>query len=385
MAEPQPQNSAQLRKKRKKSRYVKQGYHRSERDDYRRVAARAFLLGITRDSHLRVLERQQSDRGQAPAADEGRNASPLAMVVSPTRKGSIVPAGDAPSPPSTPVLEARYFPTFKIPTTADMSLDPSQLQFPQQLGASRSLDQGLGESQSHHRLAAGIRTSRSSTDYTDSAMPSGENHPSCLLVAAKWPTTAEGAIYQNLLPNSQYYETGRSWRLVCTGHTQTVVSVSSVLPYYKKNIKSRHETQRERFRARGNSFSLQMDLEGVELGTTTEEVSLAFLLNSVWISPDVPILTSDLDGPALLRRGSIRRSAEVNVAEGKRSSTPTPLARYLVTPEVIGGGDSGSVFRGDHRSPLAVILSYHPLFLNNDELFASPMTTTLTPPGYRAS
>ena len=212
MAEPQPQNSAQLRKKRKKSRYVKQGYHRSERDDYRRVAARAFLLGITRDSHLRVLERQQSDRGQAPAADEGRNASPLAMVVSPTRKGSIVPAGDAPSPPSTPVLEARYFPTFKRPTTADMSLDPSQLQFPQQLGASRSLDQGLGESQSHHRLAAGIRTSRSSTDYTDSAMPSGENHPSCLLVAAKWPTTAEGAIYQNLLPNTQYYETGRSWR-----------------------------------------------------------------------------------------------------------------------------------------------------------------------------
>ena len=30
-----------------------------------------------------------------------------------------------------------------------------------------------------------------------------------------------------------------SLRLVCTGHTQTVVSISSVLPYYKKNIKSR--------------------------------------------------------------------------------------------------------------------------------------------------
>ena len=210
MAEPQPQDSAQLRKKRKKSRYVKQGYHRSERDDYRRVAARAFLLGITRDSHLHVLERQQSD--QAPAAEEGRNASPLAMVVTPIRKGSIVPAGDAPSPPSTPVLEARYFPTFKRPTNADMSLDPSQLQLPQQLGASRSLDQGLGESQSHHRLAAGIRTSRSSTDYTDSAMPTGENHPSLLHIAAKWPTTAEGAIYQNLLPNTHYYETGRSWR-----------------------------------------------------------------------------------------------------------------------------------------------------------------------------
>ena len=91
-----------------------------------------------------------------------------------------------------------------------------------------------------------------------------------------------------------------SLRLVCTGHTQTVVSVFSVLPYYKKNIKSRsvnahihasmskslrvslslirHETQRERMSARGNSFSLQMDLEGVELGTTTEVYSLLHTL-----------------------------------------------------------------------------------------------------------
>ena len=75
----------------------------------------------------------------------------------------------------------------------------------------------------------------------------------------------------------------------------------------------------------------------------------------------------------------------MTLAESKRSSTPTPLARYHVAPEGIGGSEAGPVFRGDHRFPVAVILSYHPLFLNNDSLFASPMTTTLTPPGYRVS
>ena len=116
-----------------------------------------------------------------------------------------------------------------------------------------------------------------------------------------------------------------------------------------------------------------------------QEVSLAFLLNSVWISQEVPQTTSDLDSSVLLRRGSIRRSAEVTLGETKRSSTPAPLARYHVAPEGIGGSDSQQVFRGDHRSALTVLVSYNPLFLNNDELFASPMTTTLTPPGYRVS
>ena len=215
MAEPQPQNSVQLRKKRKKSRYLKQGYHRSERDDYRRVAARAFLLGITRDSHLR--EPQPDDRGEAPAAEEGINASPLVQIVSPVRKGSIDSTVDAlygPSPPLTPVSEAHYSPTLKR-LAADMSFDSCQQQLlSHQLGTSRSLDQVLGESQTHHQLTAGIRTSHSSTDYTDSATPSGENQLSFLHVAAKWPTTAEGAIYKRCLPNSQYYESGRSWRCV---------------------------------------------------------------------------------------------------------------------------------------------------------------------------
>ena len=209
MAEPQPQNSVQLRKKKKKSRYLKQGYHKSERDDYRRVAARAFLSGITRDSHLREQQQHtQLDLRQAPSGEDGGNASSLTLAIPPARKSSIVPTGDAPSPPSTPVLEARYSPVFR--RTADLPADPSQQQL-LLMGASKSLDQALVESHSHH-LLSGIRTSHS-VDYTDSGTPiSGENRSSLLHVAAKWPTTAEGASYKGCLPFTQYYETGRSWR-----------------------------------------------------------------------------------------------------------------------------------------------------------------------------
>ncbi len=38
------------KKKRKRNRFIKQGYHRSERDDARRIAARTFLLGIPLDN-----------------------------------------------------------------------------------------------------------------------------------------------------------------------------------------------------------------------------------------------------------------------------------------------------------------------------------------------
>lgn len=38
------------KKRRKRNRFIKQGYHRSERDDARRVAARTFLLGIPLDN-----------------------------------------------------------------------------------------------------------------------------------------------------------------------------------------------------------------------------------------------------------------------------------------------------------------------------------------------
>ena len=208
---PQLQNNAHLRKKRKKSRYLKHGYHKSERDDYRRVAARAFLSGITRDSHLRV----QQSRGQAPAPEEDENASSF-ITTAPSRKLSIVPLGSVEgsnvpsSPPSTPVLEAHYSPTFK--RTAEVYLEHLQQQpMPMRhvaLGNSKSLDQVI-ESQSYHQLSR-IRTSNS-IDYAEPA--SSHEHSSSLLHAAtKWPSGAEGAIYENKLPSPQYYKTGRSSR-----------------------------------------------------------------------------------------------------------------------------------------------------------------------------
>ncbi len=45
------------RRRRKKGRFIKQGYHRSEREDARRVAARAFLSSITLDCHVQHLHR----------------------------------------------------------------------------------------------------------------------------------------------------------------------------------------------------------------------------------------------------------------------------------------------------------------------------------------
>ena len=166
-------------------------------------------------------------------------------------------------------------------------------------------------------------------------------------------------------------------------------------------------------RARGNSFSVQMDLEGVELGTTTnvslhavnsefqclypcslcvylQEVSLAFLLDSIWIPADTSQPSSELDTPSLSRRASLRKPADVTVTD-KRTTTPTSLARHHLNVNTdMSAVDlqiqsfPGQVFRDNH-SPLHVILSYHPQYLNNEELFASSKTTTLTPPGYRVS
>lgn len=217
MAEPNPpqlQNSAHvhLRKKRKKSRYLKQGYHKSERDDCRRVAARAFLSGITRDSHLQV----QQNLVQAPASEEDENATSFVTIPS-SRKHSIIPLenvdSNVPSPPSTPVLDAHYSPTFK--RNAEVYFEPSQhhmLTKQMALGNFRSLDQVV-ESHSHsHHYLSGVRTSHS-VDNTESAS-SYEHKSSLVHTSTKWSSSAEGMIYENQLPPLQYYATGRSSRWV---------------------------------------------------------------------------------------------------------------------------------------------------------------------------
>ena len=50
------QNGSKSKRRQKKYRYRKQGYHKSERENARRVEARAFLSGITLDERLRPLD-----------------------------------------------------------------------------------------------------------------------------------------------------------------------------------------------------------------------------------------------------------------------------------------------------------------------------------------
>lgn len=56
------QSSSETRRKNRKHRYRKQGYHKTERENSRRVEARNFLSGITLDSHCRLpAETQEQD------------------------------------------------------------------------------------------------------------------------------------------------------------------------------------------------------------------------------------------------------------------------------------------------------------------------------------
>lgn len=76
--------SSQSRKRRKKNRFLKQGYHKAERHDARRVAAKAFLSGITRDSHLQRREPVASEETASAPYSPGPTsvASRRALVIS---------------------------------------------------------------------------------------------------------------------------------------------------------------------------------------------------------------------------------------------------------------------------------------------------------------
>ena len=115
-----------LRRKRKKGRFIKQGYHRSERDDARRVAARAFLLGITLDSHLQQRAGSFCETGAAP-----RSPGPLSVSSRQSRglkgENTSLQAG-----PSASELSRRL---------QDIQLDMLSQNYPPKLTASKSLDQ----------------------------------------------------------------------------------------------------------------------------------------------------------------------------------------------------------------------------------------------------
>lgn len=64
---------SESRRRHRKHRYIKQGYHKTERENSRRVEARKFLSGITLDSHLRTpLELAQQNQDPAIQHQYGR-------------------------------------------------------------------------------------------------------------------------------------------------------------------------------------------------------------------------------------------------------------------------------------------------------------------------
>ena len=104
-------------KRRKNSKFIKQGYHKSERDDIRRVTARTFLSGITLDSHLRkhhsglYSDEVASGAGSVPISPvatrnsqcilaEGSNAQPLTTDVFVTGLLHDIPFDHSPYKPS---------------------------------------------------------------------------------------------------------------------------------------------------------------------------------------------------------------------------------------------------------------------------------------------
>ena len=116
------------RRKRKKGRFIKQGYHRSERDDARRVLARAFLLGITLDSHL------QQRAGTISAGETGAvPRSPGPLSVSSGRSRSVM-AEDTSLQTGPPASELSR-------KLQDIQLDMLSQHYPLKLTPSRSLEQ----------------------------------------------------------------------------------------------------------------------------------------------------------------------------------------------------------------------------------------------------
>lgn len=63
--------SSDTKRKNRKYRYRKQGYHKTERENARRVEARNFLSGITLDSHYRTpVEAQEQDPALLPVSSK---------------------------------------------------------------------------------------------------------------------------------------------------------------------------------------------------------------------------------------------------------------------------------------------------------------------------
>ena len=81
------------KKRRKKGRIIQKGYHKSEREDARRVAAKAFLSGILLDSNIqaRLQPKDLDELHKSHEAFEGTSSRPISSA---SRHSNAVFLGD---------------------------------------------------------------------------------------------------------------------------------------------------------------------------------------------------------------------------------------------------------------------------------------------------
>lgn len=132
--------ASNTRKRRKKGRIIQKGYHKSEREDARRVAAKAFLSGIILDSNfLPRVQLRDSDELNTLAGQEINSGSFSRPISSASRHSNTIGFGDEALPSHIDVSgEGRLY---------EIALDNlPQLQHssPSKLVPSKSLDYSFG-------------------------------------------------------------------------------------------------------------------------------------------------------------------------------------------------------------------------------------------------
>lgn len=127
---PEASNS---KRKRKKGRIIQKGYHKSEREDARRVAAKAFLSGILLDSNIqpRLQLKDTDELHKSHEAFEGTSSRPISSA---SRHSNAVFLGDEAMNSTDVSGEGRLY------EIALDSLPQLQHPSPSKIAPSKSLD-----------------------------------------------------------------------------------------------------------------------------------------------------------------------------------------------------------------------------------------------------
>ena len=132
-------DTSSTKRRRKKGRIIQKGYHKSEREDARRVAAKAFLSGILLDSNIQP-RLHLKDLGELHKSHEAYEATASRPISSASRHSNAVFLGDEAVNSTDDSGEGRLY---EISLAMD-SLPQLQHPSPSKVAPSKSLDYSLG-------------------------------------------------------------------------------------------------------------------------------------------------------------------------------------------------------------------------------------------------